>query len=59
MSALYDVNEEMKNFPFRVFSFLFVLFSTEEGQFVRPPTDKEQKGLLEEMRKWEEVLKFL
>jgi hypothetical protein len=32
-----------------------VYFSTEDGQFVRPPSEKEQKGLLEEMRKWEEV----
>ncbi|KAL4218861.1 Axonemal dynein light chain domain-containing protein 1 [Mactra antiquata] len=30
--------------------------STEEGQFIRAPTEKEQKGLLEEMRKWEELL---
>ncbi|XP_053380213.1 axonemal dynein light chain domain-containing protein 1-like [Mercenaria mercenaria] len=29
---------------------------TEDGQFVRPPFEKEQKGLLDEMRKWEELL---
>ncbi|XP_052221948.1 axonemal dynein light chain domain-containing protein 1-like isoform X3 [Dreissena polymorpha] len=29
---------------------------TSDGQFVRAPNDKEQKGLLEDMRKWEELL---
>ncbi|XP_052789465.1 axonemal dynein light chain domain-containing protein 1-like isoform X3 [Mya arenaria] len=29
---------------------------TKDGQFVRAPDEKEQRGLLEEMRKWEELL---
>lgn len=35
---------------------MFVIhYSTKDGQFVRAPDEKEQKGLLEEMKKWEEV----
>ena len=47
--------ESYWNYMYKHSTIFYVDYSTKDGQFVKPPDEKQQKGLLEEIRRWQEV----